>query len=167
MAVSFFIRNKKAKIATLFARIRSKAKDIDIKVSTLLEVDVLAWEKSQESAIKRKNYRNDKNNKDFFDKLDLIEKTLNNILDSDTNVTNELVNKRIYEIVYAEQIAAEKERAEAEAKALEEEQATNFNDFIAQFIHECETGKRKKKGGTRSEERRVGKECRSRWSPYH
>ena len=24
-----------------------------------------------------------------------------------------------------------------------------------------------KKGGRRSEERRVGKECRSRWSPYH
>ena len=23
------------------------------------------------------------------------------------------------------------------------------------------------KGGGRSEERRVGKECRSRWSPYH
>ena len=23
------------------------------------------------------------------------------------------------------------------------------------------------KGGNRSEERRVGKECRSRWSPYH
>ena len=23
------------------------------------------------------------------------------------------------------------------------------------------------KGGQRSEERRVGKECRSRWSPYH
>ena len=22
-------------------------------------------------------------------------------------------------------------------------------------------------GGSRSEERRVGKECRSRWSPYH
>ena len=24
-----------------------------------------------------------------------------------------------------------------------------------------------KKSGIRSEERRVGKECRSRWSPYH
>ena len=24
-----------------------------------------------------------------------------------------------------------------------------------------------KEGKTRSEERRVGKECRSRWSPYH
>ena len=56
-----------------------------------------------------------------------------------------MAKERIHEIVYAEQIAAEKERAEAEAKALEEEQATNFNDFIAQFIHECETGKRKKR----------------------
>ena len=25
----------------------------------------------------------------------------------------------------------------------------------------------RRKGGVRSEERRVGKECRSRWSPYH
>ena len=26
---------------------------------------------------------------------------------------------------------------------------------------------KEKKNGIRSEERRVGKECRSRWSPYH
>ena len=30
----------------------------------------------------------------------------------------------------------------------------------------CPSGKRKS-GNSRSEERRVGKECRSRWSPYH
>src|SRR2546425_13013523 len=29
------------------------------------------------------------------------------------------------------------------------------------------TGVRQGRGVTRSEERRVGKECRSRWSPYH
>ena len=29
------------------------------------------------------------------------------------------------------------------------------------------TGKRMIKNVLRSEERRVGKECRSRWSPYH
>src|SRR3990167_2222514 len=28
-------------------------------------------------------------------------------------------------------------------------------------------GKKQEKRGERSEERRVGKECRSRWSPYH
>src|ERR1041384_470 len=33
-------------------------------------------------------------------------------------------------------------------------------DYIEVFVMEPQ-------GGTRSEERRVGKECRSRWSPYH
>src|SRR2546430_15596382 len=35
--------------------------------------------------------------------------------------------------------------------------------------HHFETllGPLKEKNGERSEERRVGKECRSRWSPYH
>src|ERR1051326_7684551 len=28
-------------------------------------------------------------------------------------------------------------------------------------------GPKRRDGGPRSEERRVGKECRSRWSPYH
>ena len=31
----------------------------------------------------------------------------------------------------------------------------------------CENIKWQKEGEARSEERRVGKECRSRWSPYH
>ena len=31
-------------------------------------------------------------------------------------------------------------------------------DFVTRYFH---------KGSMRSEERRVGKECRSRWSPYH
>ena len=31
----------------------------------------------------------------------------------------------------------------------------------------CLFGTYQKDEGTRSEERRVGKECRSRWSPYH
>ena len=33
----------------------------------------------------------------------------------------------------------------------------NFNEPLMEFVYEIE----------RSEERRVGKECRSRWSPYH
>ena len=33
--------------------------------------------------------------------------------------------------------------------------------------HATDGGTRHGRGTTRSEERRVGKECRSRWSPYH
>ena len=39
----------------------------------------------------------------------------------------------------------------------------NFNMPKIEMTEESEDGKY----GKRSEERRVGKECRSRWSPYH
>ena len=35
-----------------------------------------------------------------------------------------------------------------------------FDDFLFLYVYSGE-------GTMRSEERRVGKECRSRWSPYH
>ena len=35
------------------------------------------------------------------------------------------------------------------------------------LVGESKTGSGKTHTTTRSEERRVGKECRSRWSPYH
>ena len=57
-------------------------------------------------------------------------------------------------------IAAELEirpqQVEAVIKLIDE---GNTIPFIARY--------RKEAHGSRSEERRVGKECRSRWSPYH
>ena len=43
---------------------------------------------------------------------------------------------------------------------------------LAELVHKgklerVKNGVYKKKNHRRSEERRVGKECRSRWSPYH
>ena len=40
---------------------------------------------------------------------------------------------------------------------------------VLQNIQKCAKGQKMRiiKGFYRSEERRVGKECRSRWSPYH
>ena len=37
-----------------------------------------------------------------------------------------------------------------------------YMPFLREFVHKIKAGE-----GLRSEERRVGKECRSRWSPYH
>src|SRR5260221_6096879 len=39
----------------------------------------------------------------------------------------------------------------------------SHEDILAHAYAQC----RSNKGAPRSEERRVGKECRSRWSPYH
>ena len=45
-----------------------------------------------------------------------------------------------------------------------EEQATSYE---AQIAHYTEYIQKNPEWEFRSEERRVGKECRSRWSPYH
>ena len=50
---------------------------------------------------------------------------------------------------------------------------TGFNDHVAFNVHASSAGLQPglkltlNKSKIRSEERRVGKECRSRWSPYH
>ena len=43
---------------------------------------------------------------------------------------------------------------------------SEFTQFGTNLIA-VNPGKSNTTGGNRSEERRVGKECRSRWSPYH
>src|SRR3712207_778158 len=55
------------------------------------------------------------------------------------------------------------------SEALAERGAEQFDALVAQGTHMPMTDeeKRAKVGLSRSEERRVGKECRSRWSPYH
>ena len=44
---------------------------------------------------------------------------------------------------------------------------SKFTEIDEEFICENCGKKVPKLGYSRSEERRVGKECRSRWSPYH
>ena len=49
-----------------------------------------------------------------------------------------------------------------------ERERLEYKEYIEQWIHEIKTPiTAMKLLCERSEERRVGKECRSRWSPYH
>ena len=45
------------------------------------------------------------------------------------------------------------------------EQSTQFSDYPVNLFEESRDNANQ--WDVRSEERRVGKECRSRWSPYH
>ena len=42
-----------------------------------------------------------------------------------------------------------------------------FEDYVYTYGWDCEQESQETNCSVRSEERRVGKECRSRWSPYH
>lgn len=144
---TFILRCKEEKgTANVYVRVHSNKPKINLCVSTCLSVDIETWNKSQKDVKQMLKFR--KEEPQLWNKLDSISAMLESFVKQEIAITSEIAKERIHSIVYAEQIAAEKERAEAEAKALEEGQATNFNDFIFQFIRECETGKRKKKGGT-------------------
>ena len=68
-------------------------------------------------------------------------------------------------------------RMETEGRKLTDEETANELEYLAETIPVTymQMGIRHEKGSDqlwlslpkRSEERRVGKECRSRWSPYH
>ena len=47
------------------------------------------------------------------------------------------------------------------------EEVREYKKKLRQISNNIISGKHKSFSGKRSEERRVGKECRSRWSPYH
>ena len=71
----------------------------------------------------------------------------------------------------AAEVKAEPEKIDFSKVKIEPlfEEAVDFDtfsksDFRAVKVKECVAVPKSKK---RSEERRVGKECRSRWSPYH
>ena len=69
-----------------------------------------------------------------------------------------------------DQLRAEKERAETQLA--QEQHKLERLENRKKYLEKGERTKRTHRlcnlGGTiRSEERRVGKECRSRWSPYH
>ncbi|MDH6312494.1 integrase [Parabacteroides sp. PFB2-10] len=152
MAATFILRTDKTEgDATLFVRIQSRTPKINIRVSTGLEVDIEAWNKSLTSAKALTAFRKEEGKgkgKELYQKLDAISALIDSLIAEGIELTTEIVKSRMNDIVYAEQIEAEKKRQQEEAERLAAEQATNLNGFIEQYINECETGKRKKKGGT-------------------
>lgn len=147
MAAKFFIRSvKKNGEATLFVRVQIKDRQIDIRLSTGLTVDAAEWRKSQTSRNTWESYREKESS--MFLIIDAIKKVVKTLENEEASITSDLLKRRIYEIVNAEEISAEKERREIEAKEEEERNRISFNNFVANYIEECATGVRKKENST-------------------
>ena len=58
-------------------------------------------------------------------------------------------------------------RMMAMCEAFGDKPGTNMQILIGQMVNLVKNGEPVRMSLLRSEERRVGKECRSRWSPYH
>lgn len=147
MAANFFIRTiKKNGEASLFVRVRIVGKGIDIKQSLGFTVDAEKWMKAQKDVRALKRYREIESEK--YAKMDAISSMVKALIEENEEITADMLRKRIYEIVNAEKIAAEKKRQEEEAKAEAEKKRLTFNNFIIRYIEECTTGVRKKEDST-------------------
>jgi hypothetical protein len=113
MAATFILRTDKTEgYATLYARIQNRNPKINIRVSTGIEVDIKEWRKSLTGAKALTVFRNGKG-RDLFLKLDAISIMIDALIKSSVPLTSDMITLRIREIVYSEQIIAEKKRAEA------------------------------------------------------
>ena len=65
-----------------------------------------------------------------------------------------------------EQVKKERENLKSLVSDISHQTRTPLSNILlySQLLQECAVDQKER---TRSEERRVGKECRSRWSPYH
>ena len=130
----------------MFVRVRIVGKGIDIKQSLGFTVDAEKWMKAQKDVRALKRYREIESEK--YAKMDAISSMVKALIEENEEITADMLRKRIYEIVNAEKIAAEKKRQEEEAKAEAEKKRLTFNNFIIRYIEECTTGVRKKEDST-------------------
>ena len=85
------------------------------------------------------------------------------------DVPDTILQKRVMSLDISSMVAGSKYRGEFEERIKRVIAETVKNGQVLLFIDELHTiiGAGGAEGALRSEERRVGKECRSRWSPYH
>lgn len=147
MATNFFLRTTAVKgEAPLFVRLRSRKFDIDWKLSTNLDVDIVKWNNAHINMTKLANFKKTLDGKKLFAILDEIEKCLDSYTDpklTDFKLTKELAKELLGNIVFKEQRAEQAARDEAERlKAIEDSKET-FLQYATRFVDEAISGKRK------------------------
>lgn len=141
MATEFKIRTKETKgYTSLIVRCQSKALGIDYRLSSGLDVDIQAWNKSKKTPTTLKNFRDA--NPDLTAKMDAIKRSLDSALKRETLLTKEEMREIIESIVYAEVREAQKRKAEEKARKEAEAKRMTLNKYIDLYIEQVSNGAR-------------------------
>ena len=156
MATNYFLRTtRKSGMATLFARIRSRKLNVDIKASTCIEVDIERWNYAQKSTASLKRFQASEEGKILFTKLDKISDSIDAILSRGEMISQEKVKEIIDQIVFSEVYEEERQKEMERHMALErekEEEARRkrmtLNKYIDLYLEQAKSGARKTLKGT-------------------
>ena len=138
MSVSFKLRTQKSEgVAPLYARIQAPSLDVNLLLSTHIEVDIEKWSLPHTSG-DFKEYLNTPEGMRAKELTKEIKRSVDSLLRQNIKVSTGMVEKMIDNIVYR------KERLIAQ----QQQGYMTLNQYIHNFIKDAESGKRQTEKGT-------------------
>ena len=148
MACNYYIKkDHKSGMVPVFVRIRSRVLNVDVKLSTNLDVDAFKWNSANSSPKAFANFRKSAAGVDLFAKLDRIEQLLEEQLKAKVALTSDQAREIINSVTYAEAIEAKKRAAEEKARKEAESKKMTLNKYIKTYIDQVSTGARQTEQG--------------------
>lgn len=148
MACNYYIKKEvRSGMTPVFIRVRSRKLNVDVKLSTTLEVDARRWNAAAEKASTFANFRKSEAAKPLFAKLDKIETLIEGRLNDNEIITSEKAKKIIDSVIYEEANEAKRKAEEEKAKREAASKKMTLNKFIVKYKEEVENGGRQTEQG--------------------
>ena len=118
---TFFLRTKNVVgYATLYTRIRKRNPNVDIFVNSLIQVDIIAWEKANSGLEEWNKFLKTKDGKEIYSKMQGVDNALDNL--TGQNVYDKsLIDEAVANVIYKEEREQQRIKEEEERKAQEEQ----------------------------------------------
>ena len=133
--------------ASLFVRVQDFNHKIQIKQKTGLYIEPLIWERRNDHKFMLR-YKTNTDVNSIIKKADKIREDINSRFERGIMLNKDAVREIVHNVVYAEQIQEDEEKAEAERLAIELANRMTFRKFFDKYIIDAQAGKRLSEKGT-------------------
>ena len=148
---TFFLRTKNvAGYATLYTRIRKRSPKVDIFVNSLIQVDIITWEKANSGLEEWNKFLKTKDGKDVYAKMQDVDNALDNLTEQGV-FDKDIIDEAVADVIFKEAREQQRIKEENERKAQEELEAARKADvilFMQDFLQGIRSGEIKYNGET-------------------
>lgn len=117
----FFTRTKNEKgYATLYTRIRKRNPKVDIFVSSLIRVDIIAWKKAKSGLDEWNKFLKTKDGKEIYSKMQGVDNAIDSLTEQGI-YEKSLIDEAVANVIYKEEREQQRIKEEEERKAQEEQ----------------------------------------------
>ena len=118
---TFFLRTKNVVgYATLYTRIRKRNPNIDIFVNSLIQVDIIAWEKANSSLKEWSRFVKSKDGREIYSKMESVANAIDTLVEHGI-YEKALIDEAVANVIYKEERERQRIKEEEERKAQEEQ----------------------------------------------